>query len=160
MITKSTARTTVWWSLTVLWAAVIFFFSSQDATASSALSDQVVEWLVAVFQIDISVSAPAPDFSLTEIIRSFAHFSCFGILGILTAAAVRSHHVREYRCLWIPFILCVGYAITDEIHQWFVPGRSMQLSDVLVDSSGAAFGILAVALIVLVVRNHKKRTAQ
>ena len=160
MLTKTAARSAVWWILVALWAAVIFSFSAQDADASSALSNAVIDWLIAVFRIDISASAPAPDFSLSEIIRSLAHFSCFGILGVLTASAVRSHRVAEHRCLWIPFVICVGYAVTDEIHQWFVPGRSTQLSDVLVDSLGAALGILAVALIVLIARKAKHRASQ
>jgi len=35
-----------------------------------------------------------------------------------------------------------GYAITDEIHQAFVPGRQAQATDVLIDTLGAAIGLL------------------
>jgi len=38
-------------------------------------------------------------------------------------------------------LICVGYAISDEIHQIFVPGRGPQIKDVLIDSGGAAVGI-------------------
>ena len=38
-------------------------------------------------------------------------------------------------------LLCIGYAITDELHQAFVPGRTPKLLDVLIDSSGALLGI-------------------
>ena len=37
-------------------------------------------------------------------------------------------------------LLCIGYAITDELHQAFVPGRTPKLLDVLIDSSGASLG--------------------
>ena len=33
------------------------------------------------------------------------------------------------------------YAATDEVHQLFVPGRSGQVSDVLLDSAGAIAGL-------------------
>jgi len=39
-------------------------------------------------------------------------------------------------------VFCVLYAISDETHQIFVPGRSAQISDVLIDSVGAIVGIL------------------
>lgn len=34
------------------------------------------------------------------------------------------------------------YAASDEFHQLFVPGRSGQISDVLLDSAGVCFGVL------------------
>ena len=34
------------------------------------------------------------------------------------------------------------YAITDEIHQFFVPGRSCRIFDAFVDSCGVITGIL------------------
>ena len=37
--------------------------------------------------------------------------------------------------------LTVIYAVSDEIHQAFVPGRSAQLSDVCIDACGAAIGL-------------------
>ena len=41
----------------------------------------------------------------------------------------------------IAFVLSVIYAVTDEIHQIFVPGREGKISDVVIDSSGSFFGI-------------------
>ena len=157
MITKPNARSAVWWSLAAAWAAVIFFFSAQDAASSAALSNAVTEFLLTIFRFDVSASAPAPNFSWGDLIRSLAHFACFAVLGVLTSLAVRSHRPIERRCVWIPFAICFGYAVADEIHQRFVPGRSMQLVDILVDSLGAALGILAVTLIALLVHQQKKK---
>ena len=50
-------------------------------------------------------------------------------------------------------LLCIGYAITDELHQAFVPGRTPKLLDVLIDSSGASLGI---SIYVLFVENRWK----
>ena len=47
----------------------------------------------------------------------------------------------------ISLIFCFIYACTDEFHQIFVSGRSPQMFDVMIDTSGALFGIM-IALII------------
>lgn len=48
---------------------------------------------------------------------------------------------------WLgPWLIAVCYAATDETHQLFVPGRSGQVRDVLIDSVGAAIGVLLATL--------------
>lgn len=39
-------------------------------------------------------------------------------------------------------VFCALYACSDELHQYFVPGRSCRFFDVCVDSTGAFFGAL------------------
>lgn len=39
-------------------------------------------------------------------------------------------------------MICTGYAVRDEIHQLFVPGRGAQVRDVLIVSGGAVVGIM------------------
>jgi VanZ family protein len=39
-------------------------------------------------------------------------------------------------------LICVLYAISDEIHQSFVPGRGPSIIDVFIDSTGAITGII------------------
>lgn len=46
------------------------------------------------------------------------------------------------------FILSVVYAITDEYHQTWVPGRTGKTTDTLIDGGGAAFGVLFAAKII------------
>lgn len=53
-------------------------------------------------------------------------------------------------------LLCMLYAITDEIHQHFVPGRSCELRDVLIDTTGALLGIFISYLIMRIFRREKK----
>jgi len=40
------------------------------------------------------------------------------------------------------------YALTDEIHQYFVAGRACQLSDVLIDSVGVFLGVCLYSIII------------
>ena len=48
--------------------------------------------------------------------------------------------LKRKLCLGILF--CVCYAISDELHQLFVPGRAGRLFDVCVDGAGACFGMV------------------
>lgn len=154
-------RSGVLWVLVAAWAVVIFLFSAQDAEASTALSDKVTAIILKILGIDTPTLAPSPD-GLTWLpsIRTMAHFASFAIFGTLSAMAIRSHRPAEWKSWLFPAGISLFYAIFDEIHQAFVPGRSTELKDVLVDFSGAMLGIAAIAIIYIWIRHRrKKRTA-
>ena len=64
-------------------------------------------------------------------------------LSILTARALNNGLLRPVppRTLLIAFTLCLAYAISDEIHQKFVPNRFADVTDVLSDAVGAGIGL-------------------
>lgn len=78
------------------------------------------------------------------VLRKLAHMTEYALLMVLmTRAWLRT------RPLWVPFqlflisgILTISYAISDEIHQSFVPGRTGAISDVLIDGCGIMIAIL------------------
>jgi VanZ family protein len=55
--------------------------------------------------------------------------------------AFRSSGVKGLRGFIFSLVFCVLYAISDEVHQLFVPGRGAQVTDVMIDSFGAFVGI-------------------
>lgn len=57
----------------------------------------------------------------------------------------------------LPWAISSLYAATDEIHQLFVPGRSDQMSDVILDSAGAMAGILVLAAVRKIRSRHKDK---
>ena len=69
------------------------------------------------------------------VLRKLAHAAEFGVLGMLLLRALR----RELPA----FAAGVAYAISDELHQHFVPGRRGAPLDVLIDAVGVALGVLA-----------------
>ena len=80
---------------------------------------------------------------LTPIVRKTAHFSIYALLGVLTVNYAFTYKGRSlYQKGLSAFLFCIFYAITDEIHQAFIPGRSNEIRDVLIDSLGALSGIL------------------
>ena len=60
----------------------------------------------------------------------------------------------------LALFLCITYAISDEAHQLFVPGRGARLKDVLIDSFGAAIGIMFASIMHLKVKSRTNRSKQ
>ena len=98
------------WAPVVVWAAVIFAFSSL-----SDLGTGLGTW-------DL-------------VLRKIGHAAEFAVLGALLARALRSDAAA--------FAAGVAYAVSDEIHQHYVPGRVGAWYDVAIDAAGVALGILA-----------------
>lgn len=55
----------------------------------------------------------------------------------------------------ISLIIGFLYAITDELHQFFVPGRGPLFSDILIDSLGVLIGIIVAILLIKIYKNIK-----
>ncbi|MGI2327580.1 VanZ family protein [Planococcus sp. YIM B11945] len=130
------------WAAVLLWMALIFTLSHQPAIESSQLSSGITEMVIAVLRNFMSDAREHVDL-LQHIVRKNAHFLIYLVLGMLTLYALRTGGSRGIRCSLAAFGICALYAMTDEFHQLFIDGRSGQVSDVLIDSSGALIGIAA-----------------
>ncbi|NLP51886.1 VanZ family protein [Bacillus sp. RO1] len=143
------------WTLVVSWMALIFFLSAQHAEQSADLSGGITELVNEV----VEQVAPEAEFHIDEIsffVRKNAHFFAYMLLAVLTLNAVRRSGGRGWLSMGVAFVITVLYAISDEVHQLFVPGRSGQMSDVLLDSIGALVGItLYLVISHRADRNHK-----
>lgn len=120
----------------VFWMAVIFTLSHQPAAVSSGQSGVIVGHLQ---QAMPGVSTTI----LTFLVRKSAHIIAYFILGILIYRALRIT-IRRWRTRTVAsfaLLSCSLYAVTDEIHQLFVPGRSGELRDVMIDSIAALVGV-------------------
>jgi VanZ family protein len=95
----------------------------------------VVAWAVLIFALssipDLGTGLGGWDL----VLRKIAHAAEYAVLGALLLRALRSE---------LPaFAAGVAYAISDEVHQHFVPGRRGAPLDVLIDAVGVGVGILA-----------------
>lgn len=125
----------------LLWMALIFNLSSQVAEQSNQLSTGITEVIVKT----VEKVAPKAEFNIKSFnnrLRKNAHFFAYLILGILVTKALRRSGVHGYRRVALALGICVLFAISDEVHQIFVPGRGGQVKDVLIDSVGASVGIV------------------
>ena len=78
------------------------------------------------------------------------HFLAFFTLNFFLSISLVQG--KDKRIFVIAFLMSVLYGITDEIHQFFVPGRAMSVGDILVDSAGI---FLASALYFLIIIARK-----
>lgn len=83
-------------------------------------------------------SIPGPDFDAKD---KLLHFLAFGGMGILAFRATRTLTPLPGRSLrfWLAVSFTILFGLTDEIHQYFVPGRSADALDVVADAAGALF---------------------
>jgi VanZ family protein len=140
------------WFLVLIWMVVIFSASNDRASFqhSSRFLEPVIRWLFP--------HMPNPQVQdWVFFFRKCAHFTEYAILAMLVWRAFSAAQgpdaagARAWR--WRPALLAltlvVAYAITDEIHQAFVPSRQASAVDVLIDSAGAAFGLAAIRFLKL-----------
>nr|MBC7244374.1 VanZ family protein [Chloroflexota bacterium] len=77
--------------------------------------------------------APGP--RVDALLKKLAHFGEYTLLFILFARAFRRTQSVD-RAMFTSLLATAAYAITDEAHQAFVPGRHANWYDVLIDISG------------------------
>ena len=126
--------------------AFIFIHSAMPGSMSSAESNYFVRIIASITGL--------PEESLKFIVRKSAHFTEYMILGCCLAVNMRDRAITGFKMWLIPWLLSTAYAITDEIHQYFVPGRACALMDMCIDSAGAALGA---AIMVIFLNNIMKR---
>lgn len=145
--------------LLVLWVAFIFSMSSQNSTTSKNTSGGTIRAVLSIVPQFENQPEEVQDEvvdNLQYIARKSAHFLGYMMLGILVMSLLLQYDNLQQKALK-SFIICVLYAISDEIHQLFVPGRAGQVKDVMIDSSGAILGIFIV-LIIYIMRREPWKT--
>lgn len=122
--------------------AAIFSLSAQDGEESSELSG----WLMKLLDI-------VPQAGL--IVRKSAHALEYMLLAVLMLNALHATGGRLRP--FLSFMLTAAYAATDEFHQLFVDGRAGRFADVLIDSAGAAVGIIAALVLVAAISKIRRK---
>lgn len=144
------------------WMGLIFYFSHQTAEQSSAVSGSVIGLLAERFYPDFellsSFEKQSLISSLQSVVRSVAHFCIYGGLGFFAYLTFVSYVNLKYkvRVFWM-LETCLLYAISDEFHQTFIDGRSMQLIDIAVDFAGVVTAVLICSLFVFIVKPLRKK---
>lgn len=137
--------------------ALIFVFSSREVSDSLSQSGHVTRLLCRLifFRFE-KMTGEQQDFVVRELdffVRKAAHFGVYMILGGLTYAALLCAG-KPVRKKLTSLGICAAYALLDEMHQYAVPGRTMRLTDVGIDSAGAVLGIMAVWVVMRLCRSR------
>ena len=131
------------WIAVFLWMALIFNLSSKAVEQSNSLSTEIAKTVVVITEKVAPEKATEIDIrELNHLIRKKSHFLIYLVLGILSMGAVRQSRIYGIKGVVVTLLFCSLYAISDEVHQLFVPGRGAQISDVFIDIAGASVGIL------------------
>ena len=92
--------------------------------------------MAAIFYLSHQPDLPhAPEPWLDVLLKKLGHATEYAILFLLLLRAYRRDRAAE-QALKTSALAAVAYAITDELHQAFVPGRSANWYDVVIDASG------------------------
>lgn len=130
-------RLIIRWIMLIIWMAFIFFMSHQPGDVSSKQSDFIVK----IFEyIGLDLNGYFGSIA-TFVIRKAAHFTEYFILYILVVRVLKLYYNIKIAKM-ASLVVVLGYAISDEIHQYFIPGRAMALKDVIIDFSGGVFGFI------------------
>ena len=105
----------------VLWAALIFVASAQSQLPQAPLG------------------------LLDVLLKKGAHLAEYAILAVLIYRGLRpGTPARPWPRTALAWALATLYAVSDEVHQSFRPGRVATPVDVAVDATGALLGLAAV----------------
>lgn len=130
-------------------ATVIFIFanSSEDGEESGGKSAVVTEY------VNKGLERTGFSLRLTEHrVRKMAHFCEYMLLGFLLMPMLRVYTPRYISHIGWPLFLGLLVPVLDESFQLLVPGRSGQLTDVLIDFGGAFTGIVLGLFLLLLFR--------
>ena len=95
-------------------------------------------WMALIFYLSSQPDLPGPPDPLWDLVfKKAAHFVTYAILAGLLARALAPRPGSATMAL----ILTVLYAVSDEFHQSFVPGRMPTARDVAIDAAGALFAL-------------------
>ena len=123
--------------------AVMFYFSSRNADISSRQSKMVLDFILN-FGFETN----------SYFIRKFAHFIIFTLIGFCVSMFIGSCIETNLITLIISFIISSGYACVDEYIQTFIPGRSGNIGDVIIDVSGVIVGLFLYLIINYIISNN------
>lgn len=131
--------------LCICWMGVIFWFSAQVADESTQMSDGILVWVERVLHVDLIQEGNVIYDVAAFIVRKLAHMSEYAVLGILFYLYAKEVVDKKVAVFAIVGVLL--YAISDEVHQLFVPGRSGKLLDVCIDTFGGSIGVFLIYLL-------------
>lgn len=130
------------WAPALVWAGMIFAASTSwfSGAETGAIIVPLLHWLF-----------PRAEHHTLEVVhaglRKLGHFTEYLIFGLLLANALEANGGWRPRHPILVVTLATAYAVTDELHQYFVPGRTAAVGDVLIDGAGALLGQIGRALV-------------
>ena len=137
----------------------IFYLSSESGDESDETAGGFVDFICSIMPQFKGYSEEELNKVKNEVvipvIRKCAHLEEFTALGFFTMWFLSTYKRRHYQMGLCTCLLGLLYAISDEIHQGFSPGRSPKVEDVWIDFLGVLIGTLLILLCIKIREKHK-----
>ena len=117
--------------LLIIWVITVFCFSNQQGETSGNTSGKVIKAILKIFAKDISEEQVQ---KLQLPIRKLAHFTIYATGGVLAIMLLNQYNIPLIQKMLYSQLIISIYAMLDEFHQSFIPGRTASIWDVLIDS--------------------------
>lgn len=144
-LNKNKFLAVIFWILSVAVMYIIFMFSAATGEESEEVSQNLLSKIIEFIGNFISHNT----------LRKLAHFSEFAALGFCMTGAI--HYTFGKQKSYISLIPCFLYAVSDEIHQHFVPERACRVFDMFVDTCGVMTGIGIFILLIFIISKIIKK---
>ena len=139
--------------LTLCQMLIIFLLSNQIGEISGEISENFANTM-SIEQVNeytaVSTQPLFGGFSL----RKYAHIFLYALLGVFVFFFMKESKKFYIRPV-VSILICYVYAVIDEVHQYFVPGREAQFNDTLIDAIGF-IGVILICWIVTLLIKRKK----
>ena len=128
----------------VAWMALIFLMSTSIGKDEN--SKALITRILQTIAPDLVYTFTGDQLRFLDyILRKAGHIAEYFLLFCLALRALQfGRRSLRWQSLTGALILCLANAATDEIHQYFVAGRTGAISDVAIDFGGAALGSMIV----------------
>lgn len=150
----------------LLFLMVIFIFSQQSGELSSAVSRTVSNELGIDNSLNPYISTDVQPLIAGLSIRKIAHVILYALLGLISFILINivyysTHRNVRGRIISLLFSegICILAAVFDELHQYFVPGRTALVSDVLLDSLSSLLMIIICYIVNAIGKRIRNSTA-
>ena len=128
----------IYWVPVIIIMIIIYSLSMDGSTASDYKSNGLADLIISIFHLK-----NINPFYLNVLIRKVAHFGIYFILGYFVINALfKTTSLNIFSIFILSLLICIFYACSDELHQLLVPGRSGEIRDIILDSSGSGIIIL------------------
>lgn len=134
------------WLMVIIWMGIIFSLSHRSPESTQRISESVAGLLA-----ELSSEQPADDLVplIAQWVRDIGNALIYLVLAALVSIAFSSLLIHDLPNAGLTMVVCVLYALSDELHQAMVPGRSSQLRDFVIDVIGIVAGIFLYQMISL-----------
>ncbi|MCB2289981.1 VanZ family protein [Clostridium sp. CS001] len=130
--------------LCVAWLAVIFYNGTRQGEVSQKSSKEIVKVISRFINISPATMERASiKFSNANYyVRKNAHFFQYLILSILICSVARQLKLCKSTQIFLVLFLLLFFSVADEFIQGYIPGRTSNVFDIIIDFSGGVLGML------------------